>query len=158
MKTIVKVGLAAAALIASAAAPAAADPRVQIGQLVCNVAPNVSFVIGSVRELSCAFRPVVSGPSRASYQGTVRRFGLDLGVSRGGTLVWGVFAPSSRNFRTSSLRGTYVGASANASAVLGLGANVLVGGSQNTIALQPLSVEGQVGLNLGVGVSDLTLR
>ncbi len=157
MKALLKAGLAAAALLAVGAAPAAAQARVQAGRLVCTVAPSVSFVIGSVRTMSCTFHPAAAGARRATYQGTVRRFGLDLGVSQGGTLVWGVFAPT-RAIETGSLRGTYVGATANATIGVGLGANVLVGGSGQTIALQPLSVEGQTGLNLGAGVSDLTLR
>lgn len=157
MKTVLKAGLATAALLAAFTLPASAQTRVQVGQLVCNVAPSVSFVIGSVRDMSCRFRPMVKGVRGGSYQGTVRRFGLDVGVSGKGALLWGVFAPT-RKVAPGDLRGTYVGASANATIGLGLGANVLVGGSRNTIALQPLSVEGQTGLNLGLGVSDLTLR
>lgn len=157
MKTVLKAGLAAAALLAVGALPASAQSRVQIGTLVCNVAPNVSFVIGSVRDLSCTFRPSAKGVKPAAYQGTVRRFGIDIGVSQGGQMVWGVFAPTA-NVSKSALRGTYVGASGNATIGVGLGANVLVGGSQNSIALQPLSVEGQTGLNVALTVSDLTLR
>lgn len=157
MKTVLKAGLAAAALLAFGALPASAQSRVQVGQLVCNVAPNVSFVIGSVREMTCNFRPSVKGAKAGTYRGTVRRFGLDLGVSGKGVLVWGVFAPSA-SVPSGALRGTYVGASGNATIGVGLGANVLVGGSRNTFALQPLSVEGQTGLNLALGVSDLTLR
>lgn len=157
MKTVVKAGLAAVALLAAGAVPASAQSRVQVGTLVCNLAPNVSFIIGSVREMSCAFRPSVRGVRPGAYQGTVRRLGIDIGVSGSGQLVWGVFAPSAYVGR-GALRGTYVGASSNAAIGVGLGANVLVGGSQNTIALQPLSVEGQTGLNIALTVSDLTLR
>ncbi len=157
MKTVLKAGLAAAAVLVAGALPASAQSRVQVGTLTCNMAPNVAFVIGSVREMTCAFRPAVSGAKRGTYQGTVRRFGLDIGVNGRGTLVWGVFAPSAR-VPAGALRGTYVGATGAASIGVGLGANVLVGGSQNTFALQPLSLEGQTGLNLALGVSDLTLR
>ncbi|MFG1345913.1 DUF992 domain-containing protein [Xanthobacter autotrophicus DSM 431] len=157
MKTVVKAGLAAVALLAAGAVPASAQSRVQVGTLVCSLAPNISFVIGSVREMSCSFRPSVRGAKGGSYQGTVRRLGLDIGFSGSGELVWGVFAPSAKVGK-GALRGTYVGASSNASIGVGLGANVLVGGSQNTFALQPLSVQGQTGLNLALGVSDLTLR
>ena len=157
MKTVLKAGLAAAALVAFGAMPASAQSRVQVGQLVCTVAPSVSFVVGSVRDMSCDFRPTVRGAKGGSYRAQVRRFGLDIGVSGKGVLVWGVFAPSA-NVPSGALRGTYVGASGNATIGVGLGANVLVGGSRNTFALQPLSVEGQTGLNLALGVSDLTLR
>ncbi|MFS8039312.1 DUF992 domain-containing protein [Xanthobacter sp. AM11] len=157
MKTLLKAGLAAVALLAAGSLPASAQSRVQVGTLVCNLAPNISFVIGSVREMSCAFRPSARGVKGGSYQGTVTRVGLDIGFSGAGELVWAVFAPSA-SVAKGALRGTYVGASSNASIGVGLGANVLVGGSQNTFALQPLSVQGQTGLNLALGVSGLTLR
>ncbi len=157
MKTVLKAGLAATALLAAFTLPASAETRVQVGRLSCTVAPSVSFVIGSVREMSCRFRPAVKGLKGASYQGTVRRFGLDVGVSGKGGLVWAVFAPT-RHLGPRDLAGTYIGASGNATIGVGLGANVLVGGNNRTIALQPLSVEGQTGLNLALGVSDLTLR
>jgi hypothetical protein len=89
-----------------------------------------------------------------SLQG--QRLGLDVGIARGGRLFWGVFAPTTY-IGPGALRGTYVGAGGNASLGLGLGANVLVGGSHRTISLQPLSVEGQVGINLALGVAGLTL-
>jgi hypothetical protein len=91
------------------------------------------------------------------YTGTISRIGLDVGITGGGRLFWGVFAPTS-HVGYGALRGTYVGASGNASFGFGLGANVLVGGSHRTISLQPLSVEGQIGVNLALGVARLTLR
>ena len=157
MKTLFKAGFAAAALLVAGALPASAQSRVQVGTLTCNLEPNIAFIIGSVREMSCTFRPAVKGAKRGTYHGTVRRFGLDIGVNGRGTLVWAVFAPSAK-VPSGALRGNYVGAAGSASIGVGLGANVLVGGSQNTFALQPLSLEGQTGLNLALGVSDLTLR
>ncbi|MFG1429490.1 DUF992 domain-containing protein [Xanthobacter sp. V2C-8] len=155
MKTVFKAGLAAAALCVLGALPASAQSRVQVGELRCTLAPNVSFILGSVRDMSCTFQGR-KGKTR-TYTGTIRRLGLDVGVSGKGVLVWGVFAPSS-SVRPESLRGNYVGASANAAIGAGLGANALVGGNNNTIALQPLSVEAQTGLNLALGVADLSLR
>ncbi len=157
MKTVVKAGLAAAALLAIGAAPASAQSNVRVGTLSCNIDPSVSFIIGSVRNMSCTFRPSVRGAKPATYSGSVRRLGLDVGFSGKGGMVWGVFAPSAK-VGQGALRGTYVGASAGATIGVGLGANVLVGGSNNTIALQPLSVEGQTGLNLALGVAGLTLQ
>jgi hypothetical protein len=92
-----------------------------------------------------------------NYAGTIRRVGLDLGVTRGGTLFWRVFARNSQ-IGQGTLRGSYVGASGNVAVGLGLGANVLVGGSRRTITLQPLSVERQIGMNLALGVTNLVLR
>ncbi|MDQ0504830.1 DUF992 domain-containing protein [Xanthobacter agilis] len=155
MKTVFKAGLAAAALCALSALPASAQSRVQVGELRCTLAPNVSFILGSVRDMSCTFKPR-KGKTR-TYEGTIRRLGLDIGVSGQSILVWGVFAPSS-SVSPETLRGSYVGASANAAVGAGLGANALVGGNNNTIALQPLSVEAQTGLNVGLTVSDMSLR
>jgi len=155
MKTVFKAALAAAALCTLGALPASAQSRVQVGELRCTLAPNVSFILGSVRDMSCTFTNRRGKTS--AYEGTIRRLGLDLGVSGKGVLVWGVFAPSS-SVRPETLRGSYVGASANAAVGAGLGANALVGGNNSTIALQPLSVEAQTGINLALGVADLTLR
>ncbi|WP_341989519.1 DUF992 domain-containing protein [Azorhizobium sp. AG788] len=158
MKTVIKAGFAAAlacASIAFATAPASAA-SIQVGTLICTVEPNVSFIIGSVRQLDCNFRPAVRGVAKGSYAGVVRRFGLDVGMSGKQTLVWGVLAPT-RNVKPGDLAGVYVGASANAAVGVGLGANALVGGSRNSFTLQPVSVEGGTGLNVGLTVSDLTL-
>ena len=105
--------------------------------------------------MRCVFRS--NAGEQYYYTGTITRLGLDVGISRGGRLFWAVFAPTS-HIGPGALRGTYVGASGNASFGLGLGANVLVGGSHNTISLQPLSIEGQFGVNLALGVAGLTLR
>ncbi|MEP9378456.1 DUF992 domain-containing protein [Aquabacter sp. CN5-332] len=160
MKTFIKAGFAAA-LAASAltfgALPASAQTRVQVGTLECAMQPNVSFVIGSVRDMTCVLKPLSRRTKPGSYVGQVRRFGLDVGFNGKGVLIWTVLAPT-RSINPSDLRGTYVGASANAAFGVGLGANALVGGSNNTIALQPLSFQGETGVNLGLTVSDLTLR
>jgi hypothetical protein len=74
-----------------------------------------------------------------------------------GVMIWTVLAPT-RNVSPSDLRGSYAGVSAGAAIGVGLGANALVGGSNSTIALQPLSVQGETGVNLALGVADLTLR
>ena len=92
-----------------------------------------------------------------TYRGTIRRVGVDIGVTRGGRLFWAVFARNSQIGR-GTLRGSYVGASGNVAVGVGLGAKVLIGGSRRTITLQPLSIEGQVGLNLALGVTNLVLR
>jgi len=120
---------------------------IRVGGLTCKAAPRVGF--------RCAFRSNATG-RYYSYAGAISQVRLDVGVT-GGRLFWGVFAPTS-HVGYGVLRGIYVGASANASFGLGLGANVLVGGSDRTIALQPLSVEGQDGVNLALGVARLTLR
>ena len=126
------------------------------GGLTCDTGPRVGLVVGSRQNMRCVFRSNTSG-HEYTYVGRIGRVGLDLGVTGGGRLFWAVFAPTSR-VRRGSLVGTYVGASGNAALGVGLGGNVLIGGSHRTISLQPLSVEGQFGVNLALGVSRLTLR
>ena len=139
------------------AAPAFAQTRaVRVGALTCDTGPRVGFVVGSRQRMTCFFRVSETG-RRYRYTGRITRLGLDLGVSGGGRLLWGVFAPTS-HIGPGALRGRFVGASGNAAVGVGLGANVLVGGSHRTISLQPLSVEGQVGVNLALGVAGLTLH
>lgn len=160
MKTLAKAGVAAALAVSALAAgalPAAAQTRVQVGTLVCNMKPNVAFIIGSVREASCTLKPATRSTSAGSYSATIRRFGLDIGMNGAGVMIWTVLAPT-RNVAPGDLRGSYAGVSAGAAIGVGLGANALIGGSNNTIALQPLSVQGETGVNLALGVADLTLR
>jgi hypothetical protein len=135
-------------------APAGAQSRVQTGVLECLSNPTFGIVVGSVRTMNCVFKPS-SGPEQY-YSGTRARVGVDLGVQAGAAILWAVFAPT-RQLGWGELAGTYAGVSADAAAGLGIGANALVGGSNNTIVLQPLSVEGQVGVNVALGFSALTL-
>ena len=98
------------------------------------------------------FTPSQPGP-REVYVGSITKFGLDLGATAGGEMVWAVYAPTTRKF--GALAGHYGGATAEATVGAGLGANVLVGGSNRTVALQPVSVQGQAGLNVAAGVAEL---
>lgn len=154
----IKVALAALAATAAFALPAAAQtaPKVQVGVLRCNVAPYVGLVLGSVREMTCDFLQGSSNTVVATYKGTARRLGVDLGFGGAGVLGWTVFAPTNSAAAT-DLSGNYAGVSADAAIGIGGGANVLLGGSKSTIALQPVSVQGSTGLNVAAGISDLTL-
>ena len=153
-------GLAALAFASIAAAtPAAAQSaKVQAGFLICSVAPSVGFVIGSIREMTCELRNAQVQPYNvmARYKGTVSRFGVDIGVSAGGSLGWAVFAPTA-SIAPGNISGSYVGVSADAAWAIGGGANVLLGGSNSTVALQPLSLEGVTGAVLAAGVADMKL-
>jgi hypothetical protein len=146
----------AVALFALAAAvPAAAQSRIQAGVLECRSAGAVSFVVGSVNNFGCEFRSEGGYPQR--YVATIRRYGIDLGISGHSVLTWLVFAPT-RQVGYGALSGTYVGASAGAAIGVGLSANALIGGSDNAFGLQPLSVAGGTGLNVAAGVAGLELR
>jgi hypothetical protein len=147
--------MAAAALGAVLVLPADAQPRrVQVGKLACSISAGVGLLVGSQRNVSCNFQPD-GGPPEA-YTGTITKIGLDVGFTTGGAMVWGVFSDTNRY--AGMLGGTYVGAQAEATVAAGLGANVLVGGSNRSVALQPLSVQGQTGLNVAAGVGALELH
>jgi hypothetical protein len=149
------IGAAALALAVAAADPAAAQ-RVKAGVLSCDVSAGFGFIVGSQRSVQCLFTPDQGGP-REAYVGTIARFGLDIGATARGHMVWAVHAEY-WGPRPGALSGDYGGASGEATVAVGLGANVLVGGSNRSIALQPVSVQGQVGLNLAAGVAELRLR
>jgi hypothetical protein len=149
---------AAACLAAAALAPtmaADAQPaRIQVGSLNCSLSSSVGLVVTSARNVSCLFRSD-NAPDEA-YEGRMTTVGIDLGVTSGGVIVWAVFADTNRY--EGMLAGRYVGATAEASVAVGLGANALVGGSHGSVALQPLSVQGQIGFNVAAGVGELILR
>ena len=147
--------LCLAAAMAIQATPAQAQGGVRVGTLNCNVASGWGFVFGSSRELRCVFS---GGPGQEDhYTGTISRFGADIGFTRGGVLVWAVFAPTN-NLAPGALAGNFGGATASAAVGVGAGANVLIGGSNRTISLQPLSIEGNTGLNVAAGIGAITLR
>jgi hypothetical protein len=149
-------GLAlAGALTLPASSLAQAPQRTKVGSLTCDISAGIGLIITSKKEVTCMFTPSHPGP-REVYTGSISKFGLDIGATAGGEMVWAVYAPSDRRF--GALAGHYGGASAEATVGAGLGANVLVGGSIRTVALQPVSVQGQAGLNVAVGVAGLDLR
>jgi hypothetical protein len=145
--------VAVAALAVSSAADAAPH-GVRVGDLTCNVASGWGFVFGSSKDLHCTYR---GNGHFEHYTGSISKFGVDVGYTEGGVLVWGVFAPTS-DMRKGALEGDYAGATAQATVGLGLGANVLVGGLDKSIALQPISVEGTKGLNVAAGIGSISLK
>src|SRR6516164_4230437 len=146
--------MAGIAILATAAAADAQPRRVQVGTLSCSVSAGIGLIVASQRNVNCNFQPD-NGPPEA-YTGTMTRVGVDVGFTTGGAMVWGVFADTNRF--AGMLTGTYAGATAEATVAAGLGANVLIGGSNHSVALQPLSVQGQVGLNVAAGVGALELH
>ena len=136
-------------------ATASAAPPVRAGILQCQAGQNVGFVVGSVANFECVFRS--EGRRPEPYIATVRRIGLDLGVTAQTQLSWAVNAPTTRLGR-GELAGSYGGVGANASIGIGGGGNFLVGGPANAYALQPISVQGQTGLNVAAGVAGLELE
>ena len=147
--------LAAAMLVASFAGASAQQPLVQVGVLECRGGASIGFIIGSVTNLGCVLR--VSGFPEDRYVATIRKVGVDLGITQETALGWAVYAPVAR-LGPGDLSGDYAGAQGSAAVGVGLGGNVLVGGSANSIALQPLSVQGSVGLSVAAGLESLELR
>ena len=156
-----KLGLAIGALgiaagVLAPGAPAQAQGGVRVGTLSCNVSGGWGFVFGSSRALRCVLSPGPGGHPE-HYYGRINRWGVDIGFTQGGVLVWAVLAPTA-NLAPGSLAGDFAGATASATVGVGAAANVLVGGSNRTISLQPLSIEGTTGLNVAAGIASITLR
>lgn len=131
-----------------------AQSGVKVGVLQCGGGASVGYLIGSSAALNCVFR---GGKGSEAYAATINRVGLDIGFTNNSAVEWLVFAPS-KSLAKGGLAGRYGGVSANAALGIGGGANALAGGSNNSITLQPVSVQGQTGLNIAAGVSNLELR
>jgi hypothetical protein len=143
--------------IAQAAAAQAPGHSAQVGMLTCKLNPSIGFIIAGHQTMECRFVPSNNvGPPQA-YEGALNTVGIDLGISAGGVLGWAVLAPTV-GIPAGALAGEYVGASGDLGIGLGAGANVLIGGSARTVALQPVSLEGSVAVNVALGVSALKLR
>jgi hypothetical protein len=151
--------LAALALIVVLAAPADAQSPpswTQVGMLRCVVNPSIGFIIAGHQSMQCRFTQNAPNPPQA-YEGALNMVGLNVGISAGGVFGWAVFAPTV-GMPAGALAGEYVGASGDIGLGVGVGANVLIGGSGRTFALQPVSLEGSVAVNVALGVSSLKLR
>ena len=155
-----RIAIGAAALVLALAAfdPAAAQQlrRAKTGALNCDVSGGFGWIIGSQKSVQCVFTPDAPGRPE-TYVGTITKFGVDIGATARSHMVWAVWSEHV-GAPVGALTGDYVGATGEATVAVGLGANVLVGGSGRSIALQPISVTGQVGLNIAAGVADLSLR
>lgn len=130
--------------------------KIVAGTLTCKGEGSIGLIIGSKQTLSCTYGPAGKTPAQ-SYTATITKIGLDVGIKGASTMVWTVLS-STEDLPGEALEGKYAGVSADASIRIGGGANVLIGGSKDSVVLQPLSVQGQTGLNLAVGVSGLSLK
>jgi hypothetical protein len=153
-RLMVGAAVTAAGLVIAAGANAA-PAGVKVGTLTCNVAGGMGFVFGSTKDLACSYEPTRAPAEH--YDGTISKWGVDIGYTGKGKLVWAVFAPTS-DVRPGAIQGEYAGASAQANVGVGLGANVLIGGLDKSIALQPVSVEGSTGLNVAAGIGSISLN
>lgn len=152
-----KIATAAAALGAAllAAAPASAA-GVKVGTLTCDVEAGWGYVLGSQKDLNCVFKSATNG-TETRYTGDVTKLGIDVGYTNAGVMVWGVVAPS-KDMQADALEGTYAGATAGVTAVVGGNLNVMIGGLDKSITLQPISVEGNSGVSVTAAIGAMQLR
>ena len=144
-----------AALMFMAAPAHGQGNSVRQGVLTCQMSASIGLIVGSRQRLRCQFKS--NSGWVQNYSGVINRVGLDLGVTAGGVMTWGVLASTS-NIQRTALTGRFVGASGDIAIGVGVGANALIGGSGNTIALQPVSGQAQTGLSVAAGVAGLELR
>jgi Protein of unknown function (DUF992) len=145
---------ACAALMGALGLAANAQAGVKIGTLTCHEASGWGFVFGSSHQVRCTFS---NKDHVERYEGSISKFGVDIGYQQSGVLIWEVVAPDEHQSH-GALAGHYGGVTAGAAVGVGLDANALVGGFERSIALQPVSIEGMNGLNVAAGIGELTLR
>jgi hypothetical protein len=158
IKTLLLSTAAAATLAVSALPAAAAQAGVELGVLDCTISGGTGFIIGSKKDLHCTFNPSGQTFAPENYFGAVSKWGIDIGTTDQAVMTWIVLAPSSNIYAPGALAGDYIGASAEVTAAVGAGANLLVGGLNGSFTLQPLSLQTQTGLNLAVGVTNFQIR
>jgi hypothetical protein len=135
---------------------ASANTTVRAGTLECDVSGGIGLVFVEKQTMTCTFKGAHGGPPDI-YTGKIEEVGITLGATAGGVMVWAVLA-AQHSVPEGALAGTYAGVTANASIGIGGGANVLIGGTGRSFVLQPISLEGQVGINVAGGVTTLTLK
>ena len=158
MRKNLGVFLAGLAIFCSGIGASQSEDRVELGTLECYIDAGTGFVFGSQKDISCVFTSSDTQFGEDNYFGVINKFGLDIGSTEESFMSWLVVAPTNSEFQRGFLQGDYLGASASATFAIGLGANVLVGGSSETFALQPISIQTQKGINLAAGVSEIELR
>lgn len=144
----------AVTMLVPASMPVTAGTTVKVGVLSCGIAPGIGYIVMSQKKLSCVYQPSRGGRVE-TYRGKITRIGLDIGMTQQSVVVWAVMAPAKP--KRGALQGSYGGVSAEATAIVGFGANVLVGGFQKSITLQPISIQAQTGLDLAAGIAGLSL-
>lgn len=132
----------------------AQEANLKAGLLKCYVSGGAGFIIGSTKDLDCKYEGLDG--SRDSYRGEISKFGLDIGATGKGVMYWSVLAPTGKLGKR-ALAGDYGGVTAGAAVGVGAGANAMLGGSNKTVTLQPLSGQVEEGLNLAVGIAEMKL-
>jgi hypothetical protein len=159
--SILSIAISALFLVLTVSANASGDkvPKAakgKAGTLTCKGSGGIGLILGSQEKLLCTYAPAGNGP-KTLLDGKITKIGLDIGIKGKSTMIWGVLA-STTMLPGDALKGYFAGVSADIALGIGAGANVLVGGNNKSIVLQPFSVKGQTGINLAIGVSGLTLK
>ena len=158
MWKLVKSSLLVLSILLAGVVSANSQERIELGELECFVDAGTGFIIGSQKDISCVFTSYQSEEIIDNYFGVINKFGLDIGSTEESYIKWIVVAPTESQFTRGFLHGDYIGATASATFAVGLGANVLIGGSKKTFALQPISLQSQKGLNIATGIAEIELR
>src|SRR5690625_5150159 len=150
------IALALAAAMAGGTAMAE-DAGVEIGQLTCKSTATTTAILFTDTHFDCKFASAGKSKRVDHYRGEIKEVGVNLSIKDEVTLIWAVFAPTRQKYAPGQLAGNYVGAGADVSAVVGGGANVLIGGGNDGFQLQPISVEGIKGTGVSLGLERLRL-
>jgi len=129
---------------------------VQVGTLLCHVSGGVGMIIMENQALDCVYKDAKGSPPQ-HYIGRLTNVGANIGISGPGELVWSVLA-ATNSIEPGALAGDYVGAEGSVAVGAGAGGAVLIGGSNKTISLQPVSVSLGTGLNVSAGIGNVSLQ
>ncbi len=148
---------AATAFVAGWCGSALADA--QLGSMICTRISGTGYnlLIHSKTQVRCTFKGRVD--AEQWYLGeTGVALGVDLKWNKEETILFGILSTTVKFVPEGDfLSGRYGGVKADAALGVGAGAAVLVGGSRDTIALQP-AVEGSTGVGVSAGLSYLNLE
>lgn len=148
--------LCAAVIVAALGPGAASAQSLKAGVLQCHLSGGVGMILMMNQSLDCVFKSKAGGPP-SHYIGRLTNVGANIGISGPGRMVWGVLA-ATNNLAPGALAGDFVGAQGSVAVGAGAGGAVLVGGSNRSISLQPISVSVGTGLNVSAGVGSLNLQ
>lgn len=155
MKRLLTTATVLASLLMTSGNALAAN-SVNLGMLVCDMSKGIGFVLIEKQKMTCEFRPIAG--DNENYAGKITDYGIEIGEIKEGHLIWGVFAAALLDMQPGALNGEYIGVDADVAAGLGVGANALIGGTGKGFILQPVSVEGEVGINIAAGIRTVSLE
>ena len=151
--------LAALVMAYTPLATAEEGAKGQIGIITCDYIPGskVNLLIHSSASFNCVFE---HGGQKDYYDGEAGiGLGLDLQWTERSTMAYSVMASTGTDMDWSTaLTGTYTGGKASAALGVGLGAAVLIGGSNDSVGLVPLAIEGSTGIGATAGIGYLSLK